>query len=155
MGGFITGVHAVVQLDHSIVTSNVENCTPVTAFNKDNLHRFSSEDLERQTPANCRILQAGYVWEFLQDEQANHQMTQFPVSYLCARCTVEWTPRCCLQLQTHRLKTRLWDRQSGQHAQQQSWLGHSYTLRDLQNHLLVVRSFLHFADCLMKWTHHH
>ena len=64
-----TGVHAVVHIDHSIVTSNVGNSTPVTASNKDALHKFFSEDLERQTPVNCMILQAVYVWEFLQDEQ--------------------------------------------------------------------------------------
>ena len=31
-----------------------------TASNKDDLHKFSSESLERQTPVNCWILQAGY-----------------------------------------------------------------------------------------------
>ena len=63
-----SGVHAVVHIDHFFTTSNVGNSTSVTASNKDNLHKFSSQNLEGETLVNCRILQASYVWEFLQDE---------------------------------------------------------------------------------------
>ena len=64
-----SSLHAVVHVDHSIITSNVGSSTPVTVSNKYNLHKFSSEDLEIQTLVNRWILHAGYEWEFLQDEQ--------------------------------------------------------------------------------------
>ena len=40
----------------------------MTASNKDDLHK-SPQNLEREAAVNCRVLQASYMWEFLQDEQ--------------------------------------------------------------------------------------
>ena len=63
-----TGVHAVVHIDHSISTSNVGNSTPVTASNKDGLHKLSSQNLEKESCELQDIAGQLYVG-ILQNEQ--------------------------------------------------------------------------------------
>ena len=42
-------VHAIVHIDHSVTASYAGNSTPVTASNMDDLHKFPSQNLERET----------------------------------------------------------------------------------------------------------